>query len=177
MRALTNGRMRAVGRLLALASCGAVLVSLPGAAAAGASAPANTFKLSGSGKGTLSQGPAAICLAGKEAAGVIELDDLVGSISGYANVANWTLVVHENKNGTFKIKELGGKDPLVGLGLTLKDHNLEQGDKESLNGTSGTVTVHGLSGSVHATVRNLTPTGYGKTIELSGRWSCTANSG
>jgi hypothetical protein len=143
---------------------------------AGAAAP-NTFKLSGSGKGTLSGGPSAVCLAGTEAGGIIELDGLVGAISGYSNVASWTIVINENKNGTFKIKAVSTKDPRVALNPSLKNHNLSQGDKEELDATSGTVTVHGQAGSLNATVRNLTSRGYGNTIKLSGSWSCPATGG
>jgi hypothetical protein len=144
---------------------------------AGAASAPNTYKLSGSGKGTLTNGPSAVCLAGVEAGGTIELNGLVGSISGYSTVASWTIVINENKNGTFKIKTASTKDPKVALNLSLKDHNVSQGDKESLDGTSGTVTVHGQSGSLDATMRNLTSTGYGNTLQISGRWSCPASGG
>jgi hypothetical protein len=142
-----------------------------------ASGPANTYKLSGSGKGTLSDGPTAVCLAGPEAGGVIELSGLVGSIVGYGNVASWTLVVNENKDGTFKLRRLSAKDPTIALNPLLKNHNQAESDEEQLHGTSGTVTVHGLAGSMKATLRNLTSKGYGKTIKISGSWSCPAAGG
>jgi hypothetical protein len=145
------------------------------AGSASGATPANSFKLSGSAKGTLTQGSESSCLAGTEGGGIIEIDDLVGSISSYGNVADWTVVINENKNGTFKIKENSVKDPTLHLGPFLKDHNLEQGDKETLYGTSGSVTVHGQSGSVNATVRNLTSAGYGKTVKLRGSWTCPSS--
>jgi hypothetical protein len=165
----TVARIGVVGLALAL------LPVVGAAALAGAATPANAFKLSGSGSGTITPGSTASCLAGTEAGGVIELDDLVGSVSGYANVATWTVVINENKNGTFKIKADSTKDPTVALNLALKNGNASQGDKEGLDGTSGTVSVHGQSGSIDATVRNLTSSGYGKTMKLTGSWTCPAS--
>jgi hypothetical protein len=154
------------------------LLPVVGAAAlVGAATPANAFKLSGSGSGTIAPDPAASCLAGTEAGGVIELDDLVGSVSGYANVASWTVVINESKNGTFKIKANSATDPRVALNPALKNGNTSQGDKEELDGTSGTVSVHGQSGSIDATVRSLTSGGYGKTMKLTGSWTCPASGG
>lgn len=112
------------------------------------------------------------CLAGKQGGGIIEIDDLVGTVKGYSGVASWTVVINENKNGSFKLKADSTKDPQLALNDSLKNHNLAQGDKADLEGTSGTVVVHGSSGSVNATVRNLTASGYGKTMKISGSWTC-----
>jgi hypothetical protein len=171
----SSSARRRRGLLAAALIAGVSPIVLSGVA--DASAPANTYTLTGSGKGTLSEGPAAICLAGPEAGGVIELNGLVGSISGYGNVASWTLVVNESKDGTFKVRGLGGKGPAISLNPRLKDQNQAQGDKEALDGTSGTVTVDGQAGSLKATVRNVTSKGYGNTIKISGSWSCPATGG
>src|ERR1700728_3660961 len=66
----TVARIGVVGLALAL------LPVVGAAALAGAATPANAFKLSGSGSGTITPGSTASCLAGTEAGGVIELDDL-----------------------------------------------------------------------------------------------------
>jgi hypothetical protein len=173
----TSGSTRLRRGLLAVALLAGLSPIVLSGVAADASAPANTYKLSGAGKGTLSDGPAAVCLAGPEAGGVIELNGLVGSIAGYGNVASWTIVINENKDGTFKLHRLSTKDPTIALNPLLKNHNQAESDKEQLQGTSGTVTVHGQAGSMKATLRNLTSKGYGKTIKISGSWSCPAASG
>jgi len=162
-----------VSRAWALSLCLAGSATLI-TSVAGASAAANSFKLSGAGKGTISEGPVGSCLAGKEGGGIIEIDDLVGSVKGYSGVASWTVVINENKNGSFKLKPDSTKDPQLALNDTLKNHNLAQGDKADLEGTSGTVVVHGSAGSVNSTVRNLSSSGYGKTIKISGSWTCPA---
>jgi hypothetical protein len=167
----SSARLRC-GLLAAALIAGVSPIVLSGVA--DASAPSNTYTLAGSGKGTLSEGPAAVCLAGPEAGGVIELSGLVGSISGYGNVASWTLVINEDKDGSFKIHGIGGKGPAISLNPHLKNQNQAQGDKEELDGTSGTVTLHGQAGSLKTTVRNVTSKGYGNTIKISGSWSCPA---
>jgi hypothetical protein len=174
MGSTLSNRLRAAGCFLIAASCVGVPLFLA-SGPSGAATTGGTFKLSGAGKGSLASGPVGSCLAGKEGAGIIEIDDLVGAVSNYSNVASWTVVINENKNGTFKIKAASSKDPQVALNPSLKNKNLSQGDKEDLDGTGGTVTVHGSAGSINATVRNLTSSGYGKTLQLTGSWTCPSS--
>ena len=73
------------------------------------SAAPNTYKLSGAVTGTLSDGPNAGCpYGGINNNGFVDLNDLVGSVSGIKGVASWSLDVTVKKNGTYSFHSSAG---------------------------------------------------------------------
>jgi hypothetical protein len=164
-----------VGTTLALlALCAGVaitaLVAVPAGAAVASSGGSNTYKLSGAVSGTLRDGPNAGCpYGGINTKGFVELNDLVGSVSGLSGVASFTLDVNVKKNGTFKFKSLPIGDPNAELNVALKDGDIAKSVRDNFTADGGTVTVKGESGSLSATMRQ-TPSG--KTLKLVARWAC-----
>jgi hypothetical protein len=166
---------KCVGTTLAVLtlSAGVVVTSLaaaPAGAALASSGGPNTYKLSGAVKGTLSDGPNAGCpYGGINTKGFIDLNDLVGSVSGISGVASWSLDVNVKKNGTFKFKALPIGDPNAELNVNLKDGNIAKAVADNFFADAGSVTVKGESGSISATMRQ-NPSG--KTLKLVARWAC-----
>ena len=166
---------RCVGTTLAVlaVSAGAAITSWAPATAGAAVAPSgggNTYKLSGAVNGTLSDGPNAGCpYGGINTKGFINLNDLVGSVSGISGVASWSLDVNVKKNGTFKFKALPIGDPNAELSVVLKDGNIDKSVADNFFADGGTVTVKGESGTISATMRQ---TSGAKTLKLVARWAC-----
>jgi hypothetical protein len=148
------------------------LAAGPAGAAVRSSGGTNTYKLSGAVNGTLHDGPDAGCpYGGINTKGFVELNDLVGSVSGLSGVASWSLDINVKKNGTFKFKTLPIGDPNAELNVNLKDGNITKGVADDFFANGGTVTVKGESGSVSATMREASG---GKTLKLVARWACGA---
>ncbi len=166
---------RYVGATLAVLtlSAGAAITSLaaaPAGALVATGGGVNTYKLSGAVNGTLSDGPNAGCpYGGINNKGFVELNDLVGSVSGISGVASWSLDVNVKKNGTFKFKALPVGDPNAELNVNLKDGNIAKGVADNFFADSGTVTVKGESGSLSASMRQASGA---KTLKLVARWAC-----
>jgi hypothetical protein len=139
------------------------------------SAVANTYKLSGAVTGTLHDGPVAGCpYGGINNNGFVELNDLVGSVSGIKGVASWTLDVTVKKNGTYSFRSLTERTPTAILNVNLKGKNITQsiqkGAQASFFAHSGTVTVKGEAGSINASMSQLG----GKTTKIVASWNCGA---
>ena len=152
---------RYVGTTLAVVTLSAGVAITSSAAAPAAATVAsggsslNTYKLSGAVNGTLKDGPVAGCpYGGINNKGFIDLNDLVGSVSGLKGVASWGLDVNVKKNGTFSFKGLVGGDPNAELNVSLKDGNIAKGVLDNFFARSGTVTVKGESGSINADERD-----------------------
>ena len=144
----------------------------PAGASLAASGAANTYKLSGSVSGTLVDGSNAGCpYGGINTKGFIELNDLVGLVSGLKGVASWTLDLNVKKNGTFSFKQLAVGDPNAELNVALKSGNIAKAVGDNFFARSGTVTVKGESGSINATMSQAEG---GKRLKLVGRWACGA---
>src|SRR5271155_1673487 len=106
MTAWVKWRDRLVSSVAAMAMCVGLMVVATAAQPAGAlsakSVAADTYKLSGAVTGTLTDGPDAGCpYGGINSHGFVELNDLVGSVSGIKGVASWSLDVTVKKNGTY----------------------------------------------------------------------------
>jgi hypothetical protein len=164
-----------VGTTLAVLalSAGAAITSLaaaPAGAVVASSGGSNTYTLSGAVNGSLRDGPNAGCpYGGINNKGFVELNDLVGSVSGLSGVASWTLDVNVKKNGTFKFKALPVGDPNAELNVDLKDGNIAKSVADNFFADSGTVTVKGESGSISATMRLASGS---KTLKFAGHWAC-----
>ncbi len=172
-----NRPVRAMRSTAIVALCASATVIAMAAGPAGAlvastkAGAVNTYKISGALNGTLHDGPLAGCpYGGINNNGFIELNDLVGSVSGIKGVASWTLVANVKKNGTFSFKGLSSGDPNAEMNVLLKNKSITQGLADNFFAQSGTVTVKGESGSIRAT---MSQTG-GKTIKMVGRWACGA---
>jgi hypothetical protein len=174
MRSWADCWKRATGvvAVLALTAGAAVVSSASGTAGAALAAggSTNTYKLSGAVNGTLHDGTNAGCpYGGINNHGFIDLNDLVGSVSGLGGVASWGLDINVKKNGTFKFKSLPIGDPNAELNVTLKNGNIAEGVKDNFFANGGTVTVKGESGSIHAT---MSQTASAKTLKLVAQWAC-----
>ena len=108
MTAWVKWRDRVVNSVAGMALCAGTMVVAMAAQPAGAlvvsakGVTANTYKLSGAVTGTLRDGPDAGCpYGGINNNGFVELNDLVGSVSGIKGVASWSLDVTVKKNGTY----------------------------------------------------------------------------
>jgi hypothetical protein len=160
--------------ILALAAATSIawLGAGPAGAAVASSASAPVFKLSGAVNGTLHDGPVAGCpYGGINNKGFVELNDLVGSVSGIKNLASFTLDINVKKNGTFKFKSLPIGDPNAELNVNLKGNNIAAGVKQNFFANGGTVTIKGESGSLHATFSQVAN---GKSLKLVAQWACGA---
>src|ERR1019366_8810083 len=138
--------MHAIQRLQAGASRGEAVD--PGLVVSAKSVAANTYKLSGAVTGTLRDGPDAGCpYGGINNNGFIELNDLVGSVSGIKGVASWRLDVTVKKNGTYSFRSLTGRTPTAILSVDLKGKNItdsiQKGEQDNFFAHGGTVTVKG----------------------------------
>jgi hypothetical protein len=174
MRSWADSLKQAMMVVAALAlSVGAFVVSSAtgtAGAALAAGGATNTYKLSGAVSGTLKDGPNAGCpYGGINSKGFINLNDLVGSVSGLSGVASWDLDINVKKNGTFKFKTLPIGDPNAELNVSLKNGNIAKSVKDNFFANGGTVTVKGESGSIHAT---MSQAGGGKTLKLVAQWAC-----
>jgi len=174
MRSSADGWRRVTGVVAALAlSAGALVVSSASGTAGAVVASGgstNTYKLSGAVSGTLKDGPEAGCpYGGINSKGFINLNDLVGSVSGLSGIASWDLDVNVKKNGTFKFKALPIGDPNAELNVALKNGSIAKAVKDNFFANAGTVTVKGESGSIHAT---MSQAGGGKTLKLVAQWAC-----
>lgn len=179
MSAWVKWRFHMVSSVAALALCAGTVALGIGAQPAGAlvakTVAANTYQLSGAVSGTLHDGPVAGCpYGGINNNGFVELNDLVGSVSGIKGVASWNLDVTVKKNGTYTFRSLLERTPTAILGVSLKGKNvttsIEKGTLDNFFARSGTVTVKGESGSINA---SMSQTG-GKTAKLVARWDCGA---
>ena len=153
---------------IAAQPAGASVVSAKGVAA-------NTYKLSGAVTGTLLDGPNAGCpYGGINNNGFVELNDLVGSVSGIRGVASWSLDVTVKKNGTYSFQSLTGRTPTAILSVDLKDKSItksiEKGVQDNFFAHGGTVTVKGEAGSIDASMSQIS----GKTLKIVARWDCGA---
>src|ERR1022692_88880 len=153
---------------MAAQPAGALVVSAKGVAA-------NTYKLSGAVTGTLLDGPNAGCpYGGINNNGFVELNDLVGSVSGIKGVASWSLDVTVKKNGTYSFQSLTGRTPTAILSVDLKGKNItdsiQKGQQDNFFSHSGTVTVKGEAGSIDASMSQIS----GKTLKIVARWDCGA---
>jgi len=164
-----------------MALCAGTTVVTPAAQPAGAtvvfanSVAANTYKLSGAVTGTLHDGPDAGCpYGGINNNGFVELNDLVGSVSGITGVASWSLDVTVKKNGTFSFQSLSGRGPTAILSVDLKGKNItksiQKGVQDNFFAHGGTVTVKGEAGSIDASMSQIG----GKTLKILARWNCGA---
>ena len=169
-------RRARVSLAIATFCAGASFLSMAGGTASAVLASSgggatNTYKLSGAIKGTLKDGPEAGCpYGGINSKGFIDLNDLVGSVSGLKGVTSWSLDVNVKKNGTFKFKTLPIGDPNAELGVSLKSGNIAKAVGDNFFARGGTVTIKGESGSINATMSQ----NGGKTLTLVARWACGA---
>jgi hypothetical protein len=171
---------RVVSSVVAIALCAGTMILALAAPPAGASvsaksAAANTYKLTGGVSGTLSDGPNAGCpYGGIDNNGFVDLNDLVGSISGIKGVASWSLDVTVKKNGTYSFKALTERTPTAILSVNLKGKNvtqsIEKGQKDTFFAHGGTVTVKGESGSINASMSQIG----GKALKIVAQWDCGA---
>ncbi|HVA09585.1 MAG TPA: hypothetical protein VNG12_22895, partial [Acidimicrobiales bacterium] len=153
---------------LAAQPVGALVVSAKSVAA-------NTYKLSGAVTGTLHDGPVAGCpYGGINNNGFVELNDLVGSVSGIKGVVSWSLDVTVKKNGTFTFQTSSGRTPTAILNVNLKGKNITQSIQKGVQDTffahGGSVTVKGEAGSINASMSQTS----GKTLKIVARWNCGA---
>jgi hypothetical protein len=173
MSAWAEWRKNAETVLAVLAISAGAALTLVAAAPAGAAVAAsgsNTYKLSGAVNGTLSDGPNAGCpYGGINTKGFVELNDLVGSVSGLSGVESFTIDINVKKNGTFKFKALPVGDPNAEINVALKDGNITKAQADNFFADSGTVTVKGESGSISAGMREASGA---KTLKLVGQWAC-----
>ncbi|HEY1653329.1 MAG TPA: hypothetical protein VGG09_15700 [Acidimicrobiales bacterium] len=167
--------------VVAMALCaGAMIVALAAPPAGALVAPAkggaaNTYKLSGAVTGTLDDGPTAGCpYGGINNNGFVDLNDLVGSVSGITGVASWSLDVTVKKNGTYSFRALAARTPTAILSVNLKGKNItqsiEKGQKDNFFAHGGTVTVKGEAGSIDASMSQIG----GKTLKIVAQWDCGA---
>jgi hypothetical protein len=177
MTAWAIGRQRATRwvTMVALGAGATVLsVASPPASAKGTSAGGlapDTFKLSGAVSGTLHDGPDAGCpYGGIDNHGFVELNDLVGSVTGLKGVASWGIDINVKKNGTFSFPSSLIHDPNAELNVALKNGSISQGVGDNFFAYGGTVTIKGETGSIAATMKQVD----GKTVQLVGRWACGA---
>ena len=170
--------VRSVAGLALIAGAMVVAMAAQPADASGATAKsvsANTYQLSGAVTGTLHDGPNAGCpYGGINNNGFVELNDLVGSVSGITGVASWSLDVTVKKNGTYSFQSLSGRAPTAILSVDLKGKNLAnsiaKGEQDNFFAHSGSVTVKGDAGSIDASMSQIS----GKTIQMVARWNCGA---
>jgi hypothetical protein len=155
----------------ALALSVASLLGVTGTSGA-ASAPGTAkFTLTGSGRGTLRDGPEAACkYGGINTGGFTELNDLVGGIAGYPGVGHWEIDINEKRSGTFAIKGVTAKQPNAEMSPTLESGNISKSTRMDLFAMSGSVTVHSQTGSLDA---DFSSTDH-KTVKVAGSWSCRA---
>ncbi len=170
--------VRSVAGLALISGAMVAAMAAQPADASGATAKsvsANTYELSGAVTGTLHDGPNAGCpYGGINNNGFVELNDLVGSVSGITGVASWSLDVTVKKNGTYSFQSLSGRAPTAILSVDLKGKNLansiEKGEQDNFFAHSGTVTVKGDAGSIDASMSQIG----GKTLRMVARWNCGA---
>jgi hypothetical protein len=168
-----------IGRVAAAALCAAAIGYLATGGAGAATvrhggSSVNTFLVTGAGKGTLHAGPYAGCLNNLvKQNGLTEVNDLVGTISGFSKgIVSWSLNVNEKKTGTFTITGSLITEPTVELAPTPKSFN-DYGaivPKDTFWAKSGTVTVGAETGSIKASMADQV----GQKIEISGSWACKA---
>ncbi|HXZ83395.1 MAG TPA: hypothetical protein VED84_06585 [Acidimicrobiales bacterium] len=174
-------RRRGHDRLMGWVAALALFVGATGFVGAGAtsastvrhgSAAKTSFQITGAGKGALRAGPFAGCLNNLvKTNGLTDVNDLVGSISGFSEgVQSWSLLITEKKTGKFEISGALTAEPRVELQPSPK--NLAQESmilpKDTFYAKSGTVTVAAETGSISASLATMN----GATIEISGSWSC-----
>jgi hypothetical protein len=181
MTASVKWRDRVVRSVAGMAVCtGAMVVAMAGPpvgalAVSAKSVAANTYQLSGAVTGTLRDGPNAGCpYGGINNNGFVELNDLVGSVSGIKGVASWGLDVTVKKNGTYSFQSLSGQSPTAILSVDLNGKNItdsiEKGTRDNFFAHGGTVTVKGEAGSIDASMSQIS----GKTLKIVARWNCGA---
>jgi hypothetical protein len=181
MTASLKRRDRVVSAMAAMALCAGTMVIVAAAGPAGTAAAstkggaANTYKLSGAVTGTLQDGSEAGCpYGGINSSGFVELNDLVGSVSGIKGVVSWSLDVTVKKNGTYSFHSLTARTPTAILSVNLGGKNITKSIEKSTQDTffahSGTVTVNGEAGSIDASMSQIS----GKTLKIVGRWDCGA---
>jgi hypothetical protein len=181
MPAWMKWRNRVVGAMAGTAMCAGTMVFAVATEPAGAvlvsakSVAANTYTLSGTVTGTLHDGPEAGCpYGGINNHGFVELNDLVGSVSGIKGVASWDLDVTVKKNGTYSFQSLAERTPTAILSVDLKGKNITDsianGVKDNFFAHGGTVTVKGESGSIDASMSQTS----GKALKIVARWDCGA---
>jgi len=174
-------RDRVLHAVAAMALCAGAMVAAMAAQPAGASVvsaksvAANTYKVSGAVTGTLHDGPNAGCpYGGINNGGFVDLNDLVGSVSGIQGVASWSLDVTVKKNGTYSFQSLTARSPTAILSVNLKGKNItksiEKGAQDNFFAHSGTVTVNGEAGSINASMSQIS----GKALKIVARWNCGA---
>jgi hypothetical protein len=162
MGSSTTRIVRGAGAATATLAMVGVLAGTAGASVTGAT----TLKLSGAGKGTLTEGKSGICTNARNQG--VDLLDLTGSISGFKSAAEWTITVEAptTKGGTFKINSTSGSGQLDPIG---KHPTAVQEEAAILNATKGTFTFKGEKGSMNVTFG----TGH-KAITVKGSWNCSA---
>ena len=176
-----KGRNRFLSSVAGTAICAGTIVVAMVAQPAGAlvvsakSVAANTYKLSGAVTGTVLDGPhAGGPYGGINNGGFVELNDLVGSVSGIKDVASWSLDVTVKKNGTYSFQSVTGRAPTAILSVNLKGKNItqsiEKGQQDSFFAHGGTVTVKGEAGSIDASMSQIG----GKTLKIVAQWDCGA---
>jgi hypothetical protein len=176
-----SGMMRmSAWRLAGMTLCACTLVLALATTSVGASVARakggalNTYSLSGAVTGTLHDGANSVCpYGGINNKGFVELTDLVGSTSGIKGVISWSLDVTVKKNGTYTFKALSVGAPTASLDEQFKGSltgSIEKGVQDTFQSHGGTVTVKGDSGSIDATMSQVS----GKSLKLVARWDCGA---
>ena len=148
------------------ATAAIAMVGLLAGTASASITGAATLKLSGAGKGTLTEGKSAICTNARGSG--VDLLDLTGSISGFKSAAEWTITVEAEaeKAGTYKINSTSGSGQLDPIG---KHATAVQEEAAILNASKGTFTFKGEKGTLNVTFG----TGH-KVITVKGSWNCSA---
>jgi len=161
---VTLTRIIAVVSLTMASVASVALATSPVAASINGTA---SLTLSGAARGTLHEGPQGLCTNARGMG--VDLIGLQGSISGFRNVASWTLVVAAKsaRGGSYKVASNG--DPGGQLDPIAKHATVIQSQAAILNSSSGTFKFKGYKGTLRVTF------GSGKhAIEVTGSWNCQA---
>ncbi len=156
---MVRGRL---ARVSAVGCATALAIGLWAGAAGASGGPTATFKLSGAGKGTLRTSGLTQCeITGGRG---VAISDLKGSISGYKQIASWSLAMSAQTAGAALYTVVPGPYPEGVLAANPRKRN---GSVMQFNATAGTFRFKALRGSLDVTFA-----AGKKSITAKGSWNC-----